>query len=29
MALFFGIVVLVLVIWGLNGFAKADPMYLA
>jgi len=29
MALFFGIVVLVLVIWGLNGFAKADPKYLA
>ena len=29
MALIFGIVVLVLVIWGLNGFAKADPKYLA
>jgi len=26
---FFGIVVLVLVLWGLNGFAKADPKYLA
>jgi hypothetical protein len=26
--LFFGIVVLVLVLWGLNGFAKADPKYL-
>ncbi len=27
--LFFGIVLLVLVLWGLNGFAKADPKYLA
>ena len=27
--LFFGIVVLVLVLWGLNGFSKADPKYLA
>jgi len=26
--LFFGILVLVLVLWGLNGFAKADPKYL-
>jgi hypothetical protein len=29
MPLVFGIVVLVLVLWGLNGFAKADPKYLA
>ena len=29
MPLIFGIVVLILVIWGLNGFAKADPKYLA
>jgi hypothetical protein len=29
MPLLFGIVVLVLVLWGLNGFAKADPKYLA
>ena len=29
MTLIFGIVVLVLVLWGLNGFAKADPKYLA
>ena len=29
MALIFGIVILVLVLWGLNGFAKADPKYLA
>jgi hypothetical protein len=28
-ALFFGIVVLVLVLWAANGFAKADPQYLA
>jgi DnaJ-like protein len=28
MPLFFGIVVLVLLLWGLNGFAKADPKYL-
>lgn len=28
-ALFFGILVLVLVLWGLNGFAKADPKALA
>ncbi len=27
-ALFFGILVLVLVLWGLNGFAKADPKIL-
>ena len=27
--MFFGIVVLVLLLWGLNGFAKADPKYLA
>jgi hypothetical protein len=27
--LFFGILVLVLVLWGANGFAKADPKYLA
>jgi hypothetical protein len=27
--LVFGIVILVLVLWGLNGFAKADPKYLA
>jgi hypothetical protein len=27
-ALFFGILVLVLVLWGLNGFAKADPKML-
>jgi hypothetical protein len=27
-ALFFGILVLVLVLWGLNGFTKADPKYL-
>ena len=29
MALIFGILVLVLVLWGLNGFTKADPKYLA
>jgi hypothetical protein len=29
MPLFFGIVVLVVLLWGLNGFAKADPKYLA
>jgi len=29
MALIFGILVLVLVLWGLNGFAKADPKVLA
>lgn len=29
MPIFFGLVVLVLVLWGLNGFAKADPKYLA
>ena len=29
MALVFGILVLVLVLWGLNGFAKADPKMLA
>jgi hypothetical protein len=29
MALVFGILVLVLVLWGLNGFAKADPKVLA
>jgi hypothetical protein len=28
-ALFFGILVLVLVLWAANGFAKADPKYLA
>jgi len=28
-ALVFGILVLVLVLWGLNGFSKADPKYLA
>jgi hypothetical protein len=28
MPLFFGILVLVLLLWGLNGFAKADPKYL-
>jgi len=28
-ALFFGIIVLVLLLWGLNGFAKADPKMLA
>lgn len=28
-ALFFGIVVLVLLLWGLNGFAKADPKIVA
>ena len=27
--LFFGIVVLVLVLWGLNAYSKADPKYLA
>ena len=27
--LVFGALVLVLVLWGLNGFAKADPKYLA
>ena len=29
MALVFGILVLVLVLWGLNGFTKADPKFLA
>ena len=29
MALIFGILVLVLVLWGLHGFAKADPKVLA
>ena len=29
MPIFFGIIVLVLLLWGLNGFAKADPKYLA
>ena len=29
MALIFGILVLVLVLWGLHGFAKADPKFLA
>jgi hypothetical protein len=28
-ALFFGIIILVLVLWGANGFAKADPKILA
>jgi len=28
-ALFFGVVLLLLLLWGLNGFAKADPKYLA
>jgi hypothetical protein len=27
-ALFFGIIILILLLWGLNGFAKADPKYL-
>ena len=29
MPLFFGIVVLALVLWGLNAYSKADPKYLA
>jgi len=29
MALFFGILVLVLLLWALNGFTKADPKLLA
>src|SRR4051794_22258509 len=27
--LVFGVLILVIVLWGLNGFAKADPKYLA